>query len=191
MVGKTFKIGVIGHRDVGNFEKHSYIQFCCHRLLSELKQKYSNVIGISGMSEGADSIFAQSAISLSIHLESIIPFGKFESDFQEDYTREKFRYLRSRSKHVTRINFSQRNNVAYRKSMEWIVFKANSVLAIWDGREKGTIGGTWEAVSLSKEINKPMIHIDNKNKAINFYCHIGDRYKLHQNLSVEQIIRHL
>lgn len=73
--------------------------------------------------------------------------------------------------------------------MEWIVFKANSVLAIWDGREKGTIGGTWEAVSLSKEINKPMIHIDSNSRAINLYCHIGDKYKLHRNLSVDQIIR--
>ena len=75
--------------------------------------------------------------------------------------------------------------------MEWLVFKSNSVVAIWDGREEGAIGGTWEGVSLSIKFRKTMIHIDNNSKAMNLYCNKGDTYNLHQNLSVEQIIRYL
>ena len=191
MTEKTFKIGVIGHRDLGNIESHSYAHFCCHRLLAGIKQKYSSVIAISAISDGADSIFAQSAISLGIHLESIIPFGQFASDFQEDLTYERYRSLRSQSKYETRANFSERSNLAYKKSMEWLVFKSNTVVAIWDSREEGSIGGTWEAVSLSMKIRKTMIHIDNKNKTMNFYFNKGDKYHLHKNLSVEQVIRHL
>ncbi len=191
MTDKTFKIGVIGHRDLGNVEKHSYVHFCCHRLLAGSKQKYSNVIAISAISDGADSIFAQSAISLGIHLESIIPFRQFESDFQEDLTHTRYRSLRYQSKYETKTNFSERSNLAYRKSMEWLVFKSHSVVAIWDGKEEGAVGGTWEAVSLSLKIRKTMVHIDNSNKAMNLYCNKGDKYNLHQNLSVEQIIRYL
>lgn len=191
MVDKAFKIGVIGHRDLGNIERYSYAHFCCHRLLTGLKQKFANVIAISAISDGADSIFAQSAISLGISLESIIPFGEFASDFQEDLTYERYRSLRSQSKYETRTNFSERSHAAYRKSMEWIVIKSNTVVAIWDGRKEGAIGGTWEAVSLSQKMRKSMIHMDIYNQAMNLYCNKGDKYNLHRNLSVEQIIRDL
>jgi len=191
IVEQTFKIGVIGHRDLDNTEKHSYTHFCCHRLLVGIKQKYSSVNAISAISNGADSIFAQSAIYLGIHLESIIPFRQFSSDFQEDLAFERYKTLRSQSKYESSANFSERSNLAYRKSMEWLVFKSHAVVAVWDNREEGSIGGTWEAVSLCIKIGKPMIHIDNKNKKLNFYFNKGDGYYSHQNLSVEQIIRQL
>ena len=154
-------------------------------------KKYSSVIAISAISNGADSIFAQSAISLGIRLESIIPFGQFSSDFQEGVTFERYRSLRSQSKYETRANFEKRSNLAYKKSMEWLVFKSNTIVAIWNSREEGSVGGTWEAVSLSMKMRKNMIHIDNENKTMNFHLNRGDKYHLHQNLSVEQVIRYI
>lgn len=191
MAEKPFRIGVIGHRDIGAIEKLSYIHFCCYRILARLKNKYSRVIAISAISDGADSIFAQSAISLGIHLESIIPFGQFSSDFQKELPNERYRFLQSRSKYVTRTNFSVRSNLAYKKSMEWLVFKSNIIIAIWDGREEGTVGGTWEAVSLSMKMRKTMIHIDNNNKATNIYFNNGNKYIFQQDLSEDQITRYL
>jgi hypothetical protein len=191
MVNRTIKIGVIGHIDFGIIENYLSVHYCCHRLLAGLKKKYSNLTALSAMSDGADSIFAQSAISLGIHLESIIPFKTFPSHFQEGLSNERFRSLRSQSKFVTRTNFSKRSNLAYRKSMEWIVFTSNIVLAIWDGREKGTIGGTWEAVSLCRKIRKSMVHIDSNNRTVNLFCIEGDKYSLKKNLSINRIIRNL
>lgn len=189
MVEKTFKIGIIGHRFLGNIEGYSYAHFCCHRLLSGSKQKYSNVIAISAISFGADSIFAQSAISLGIRLESIIPFVQFASDFQDDLAYERYRSLRSQSKYETRVNFSQRSNLAYKKSMEWLIFQSDAVVAIWDSKKVGSTGGTWEAVLLSRKIKKTMIHIDCVNKKINFYFNKAGKYCLHQNLSLKKVIR--
>ncbi|MGZ8159190.1 MAG: hypothetical protein ACXWT4_10320 [Methylobacter sp.] len=191
MTEKAFKIGVIGHRDLGNIERHTYTQFCCHQLLARSKQKYSNIVAISAISDGADSIFAQSAISLGINLDSIIPFGQFSSDFEEELAYERYRFLRSHSKYVTSANFSERSKQAYKKSMEWVVFKSNAIVAIWDGRKEGAMGGTWEAVSLSMKIRKTLIHIDNENRSINLYYNKGNKYLLHQNLSIDQIITYL
>jgi len=191
MIDKTFRIGAVGHRDLDNIEKQLYAYFCCHRLLAGLLEKYATVMGISAMSEGADSIFAQSAVSLGVPLESIIPSRRFDSEFHEDFVKERYQSLLSQAKYITRANFPERSHSAYRKSMEWVVFKSNAVVAIWDGRKKGTIGGTWEAVSLSFRIRKPVVHIDYDNKALNLYFNNGDNYRLHQDLSVEQIIRRL
>ena len=186
MKNGTYNLGVFGHRGLGSIESHSYVQFCCHQLLAGSKQKYSNVVAISAISDGADSIFAQSAISLGIRLQSIIPFGQFASDFQDDLSFERYRSLRSKSEYETKVNFLQRSDVAYKKSMEWVVFKSNTVIAIWDSREEGAIGGTWEAVSLSKKIGKSMVHIDNTKNNIHFYFNDGNKYKLIKNISVKQ-----
>jgi hypothetical protein len=189
MEEKTFKFGVIGHRDLGNIDMHSYTHFCCHRLLAGLKQKYTHVIAISAISDGADSIFAQTAVTLDINLESIIPFRQFASDFKEDLSFEIYQSLRSHSTYETKTSFLERNNLAYKKSMEWLIYQSSAVVAVWDGKEKGTIGGTWEAVALSKKIRKKMVHIDIEKKMMNIYFTKSGKYSLLKKLSVEQIMR--
>jgi hypothetical protein len=191
MTEQPYKIGIIGHRDLGEIENQFYPQLCCHQLLANFKKKYTNVIALSAISAGADSMFAQTAVSLDIRLESIIPFEQFSSDFQDELDLERYTFLRSQSNYDSSANFSERSNQAYRKSMEWLVFKANTIVAIWDGMEIGVIGGTWEAVSLTMKIKKTLIHIDNINKTMNIYINKGDRYLQHQNLSVAQVLDYL
>ena len=66
-------------------------------------------------------------------------------------------------------NFSKRSNMAYKKSMEWVVFKSNIVIAVWDGKKIGSIGGTWEAVLLCKKLNKTIINLDIHNKTMSLH----------------------
>ena len=118
MVGKTFSVGVVGHRDLGSLEQQTYSHFCCYRLLSELKRKYSCVVAVSALAAGADSLLAQSALSLDITLESIIPFEKFSSDFIEELDYERYMTLRSYSYSLKQVNFVERSHSAYKRSME-------------------------------------------------------------------------
>ncbi len=191
MAEVNFRIGIIGHRDLGNQEKHSNIHYCCHRLLKEVIQKHPKVIAISAISDGADSIFAHSAISLNIPLETIIPFKKFADDFEQGAPYTKHQELRKISKHETKVNFSGRSKFAYKKSMEWLVFKSNIIVAIWDGKKIGSIGGTWEAVSLCMKINKTLVHINSESNKISLYVNIGDRYECLPSISLKEIVRYL
>ncbi len=191
MTKENYKIGIIGHRDLGNQERHSNIHYCCHRLLKEVKQKYPNVVAISAISDGADSIFANSAISLEIPLETIIPFGKFANDFKQGAPYIKHRELRKLSMTETKVNFSERSKLAYKKSMEWLVFKSNIIVAIWDGQKLGSIGGTWEAICLCMKINKTLIHINSESNDISLYSNMNDKYDLLSNISPKQIARYI
>lgn len=186
---ETYKVGVVGHRALGPIERQSFIHFWCHRILAILKKKHANMIAVSAIADGADTIFAQSAISLGIELESIIPFGLFSSDFQDEVAYERYRCLRSTSRDETQANFSERSNQAYRKSMEWVMFKSNIVVAVWDGREEGTIGGTWEAISLGIKMRKPIIHIDNVKETLNLYFNNGCDYALEKNITSDRLVR--
>ncbi len=118
------------------------------------------------MSDGADSVFAQSAIALGIELESVIPFSDFESDFADERSRERFKALRANADRETRVNFLGRSPSAYRKSMEWLVFKSHLVVAMWNGDKTITAGGTWESILLCQAFDKPLIRIDSKSRTM-------------------------
>lgn len=191
MTVSDFTIGIVGHRDLGGKDESLYVQLCCHKILSELRNRYPKIKAISAISEGADSIFAQSAISLDIQLESVIPFDDFMSDFSAEVPYERYKSLRKKSDYETRVNFSERSNLAYKKSMEWVVFKSNIVLAVWDGKEIGSIGGTWEAVLLCEKLNKTIIHIDTHNRAMSLYFNEGNKYRPFKNITAEHIVGYI
>lgn len=155
-----FCIGIIGHRYLGGNDMEIYVQSCCHGILSKYKRKYPNLKAVSALSQGADSIFAKSAISLNIGLDAVIPFDEFKSDFFDKPSYETYRKLRGNSNLETKVNFVKRSNLAYKKSMEWVVFKSNIIIVVWDGVKKGATGGTWEAIMLCEKLNKTVIIIN-------------------------------
>lgn len=191
MADTFFNIGIIGHRDLGGEEVNFYVQSCCHKILSELTVKYPKIKAISAISEGADSIFAQSALSLNIQLESVIPYNDFMTDFTGEIPHERYKTLRKSSDFETMVNFSKRSNLAYKKSMEWVVFKSNIVMAIWDGKKIGSIGGTWEAVQLCEKLNKTMINIDIHNKTMSIHFNGRRNYFSRNNITAGQIARYV
>ena len=186
-----FTIGIIGHRDLGGEDVDFYVQTCCHKILSELRSKYPKIRAISAISQGADSIFAQSAVSLNIQLESVIPFSDFKSDFTGEVPCERYKMLRKSSNRETMVNFSKRSNMAYKKSMEWVVFKSNIVIAVWDGKKIGSIGGTWEAVLLCKKLNKTIINLDIHNKTMSLHFNELHNHFYSRNITTGHIARYL
>lgn len=191
MADPLFTIGVIGHRDLGGEDVDLFVQSCCHQILAELKIKYPKIRAVSAISQGADSIFAQCAISLNIPLESVIPFEGFKSDFSGEALHERYKTLRNSSDSETTVNFSKRSHLAYKKSMQWVVFKSNIVIVVWDGRKTGSTGGTWEAVLLCEKLNKTMIHIDIRKKSINLHIAARDTWFPRKNITVGQISRYI
>lgn len=87
MINKPYTIGVIGHRDIGSFDNHEYAHLVIHEILSCLKQEYCDVRAILALSVGANSLFAKSAISLNIQLDSVRPFENYSDDFKSEESR--------------------------------------------------------------------------------------------------------
>lgn len=191
MVNKVHSIGVIGHRYLGGSDAYDYAHLTIFRVLGEFKREYNELIAISAVSEGADTLFAKSAIALNIKLESVIPYDNFSSDFSLEESLERYVSIRKASNKESLLRFQQRSNQAYKKSMEWIVFKSSTVIAIWDGKEIGTVGGTWEAISLCKKMRKKIIHIDTVKKVINVHTYSNNRYVVIRDISHNEILRYI
>lgn len=188
---RTTVVGGIGHRDVETLEELPYVHLCFHRLLTELVRRFPRLKAISPLAAGADTIFAQCAKTLSIPLESVIPFANFDADFADPETNARYHSLRNSAVCEYRLNFSERNERAYKKSMEWVVFKSNIVIAAWDGRRASSVGGTWEAVSLCEKMGKTLIHIDTANKTLRLHVGRSGSSATHKSISISQLMRQL
>jgi len=188
---QTITVGGIGHRGVDALGEFPYVQLCFHRVLTELARRFPRVKVVSALATGADTVFAQCARTLSIPLESVIPFASFDSDFAGPETNARYRSLRRGAICEHRLHFSERNDRAYRKSMQWVVFKSTIVVAAWDGRRVGSPGGTWEAVSLCEKLGKTLIHVDTASKTLSLHVGGSGSSSTHRDVPVGQIMRQL
>jgi hypothetical protein len=168
MENAFFCIGIIGHRYLGGNDVDIFVQTCCHKILSDFKWNYPNLKAVSALSQGADSIFAQSAISLNIELDAVIPFDEFQSDFFDETAYETYRKLRNIASLETKVNFVKRSNLAYKKSMDWVVFKSNFIIVVWDGKKEGSTGGTWEAIKLCEKLHKKVVIINISTRTMGY-----------------------
>ena len=190
-VKRTVTIGGIGHCDLDALDVFPYVQLCFHRVLTELARRFPRLKAVSALATGADTVFAQCAKTLSIPLESVIPFANFDADFADPEPNARYRALRGSAFCENRLHFSERNDRAYKKSMEWVVFKSNIVVAAWDGRRVGSPGGTWAAVSLCEKLGKTLIHVDTANKTLNILGGRGGSFAARRDVPASQIMRHL
>jgi hypothetical protein len=185
---QTITVGGIGHRGLEPVGEFPHVQLCFHRILNELARRFPRLKAVSALASG---VFAQCATTLLIPLESVIPFTNFEADFADPEANARYRSLRDSAIYEHRLYFSERDDRAYKKSMEWVVFKSNIVVAAWDGRHAGSSGGTWEAISLCERLGKMLIHVDTVNKTLNLHVGRSGKSATLSHVSVTQIMRQL
>lgn len=163
------RYGIAGHR---NFDNKKAVDFMIRQyidILREAKIQNLNVTAISALAEGADTLFAEAALSLSIPLESIRPFAEYPSDFK---TNDSFlRYEKLCNSAVRKINlpFNKRSDTAYQAAMHWIVDNCDVLIAVWDGEASGKIGGTKDAIDRAILLNRNWIHINVAELSVDFH----------------------
>lgn len=116
---------------------------------------------ITGMALGADQIFAKAAISLkelgySLGLIAALPFAGQESKWP---SASKATYNQILSKCDQCVPVSEPGYAAWKmqKRNEWMVDRADYVLAVWDGNQGG---GTYNCVSYAIQQRKSMLRLD-------------------------------
>lgn len=188
MVRQCHHVGIIGHCELTD-DDISFSLISIHHVLSQLKNKYQDTRAISAISKGADSLFAQRALELGIELESIIPFSEFGSDFHSEETYERYMSIKRSSNVKHHLAFTERDEAAYKKSMELVVFKSDIIIAVWNGKEVGSKGGTWEAVCLCKKLRRNMLHINLSARRIDIYFNNSRGYITEKSINIRDIQR--
>lgn len=80
-------VAIVGHRDLGGARTSAFVADASESVLSAARSRWPTVTAISALAEGADTIFAETALALEIPLRVVRPFRDYEEDFVDEASR--------------------------------------------------------------------------------------------------------
>jgi len=153
--GDRFVVGVTGHRDLGGAEDE--VASALRGALEEYQRTHGGrLVVLSAIAAGADSLFAEAAISLGIPLNVALPFEGYEEDFADGDERERFETLLAAAEQRCTLPYEGRSTEAYASVGRWIVDHSDHLVAVWDGMPARGLGGTGYVVAYARERGHPM-----------------------------------
>jgi len=155
-----FRIGIVGHRYLANAETIAFVTDQSLAALRQAQAEHSDVVAVSAIAEGADTLFAEAALTLDIPLEIVQPFADYAADFETLLAKQRYEQLRVAARSEAKLIYKGRSNVAYEAAMNWIVRRSDLLLFVWDGLPAEGAGGTGDAVKQTLQLNKPWLHLD-------------------------------
>ncbi len=157
----AFRLGVVGHRNVAAEqvpELEAEITRHLHRLSELLSTNYSGarvvspipVTIVSALAEGADRIFARTALQVlgtRAKLVAVLPVAAddYERDFPDSASEFRDLLARCAQVSVVPIKPGDTREAKYRRSWEAISAQSNLVFALWD-LKPGLTAGTAECI---------------------------------------------
>ncbi|MEP7375190.1 MAG: hypothetical protein ABI675_17455 [Chitinophagaceae bacterium] len=164
------RIGIVGHRFFATEDINRFVYEQCSSVLKILKTSgYNNIVALSAMAEGSDTIFLKAAISLNIPFEIIRPFEQYVQDFTSVFSRNRYLLLQRSATKEIRLPYFHRSEDAYFDAMKWVVTNSHVLIAVWDCKEGRGRGGTSDAIKLAVESNDDWVHIDVTDRSTKFY----------------------
>lgn len=153
--GDRFVVGVTGHRDLAGAEDG-----IASALRADLEARQGthgdHLIALSAIAAGADSLFAEAAISLGIPLEVVLPFEGYVEDFEEGAERERFQALLAAARIARTLPYQGRSAEAYAAVGRWVVKHSDHLVAVWDGMPARGRGGTGDIVAYARGRGHPV-----------------------------------
>lgn len=117
------------------------------------------LIGISCVARGADSVFAQAVLDLGGELEVVLPAAGYREEKVKPDHSAQFDELIRRAKAVRVMPFEKANRVAYEAANEVLVSTCDTLFAVWDGHSSADKGGTASVVEYARSRGVPVVVI--------------------------------
>lgn len=149
----TFAIGITGHRDLAP-DALAAVKDHVTDQISSVGQRFKHVQVelISGLAEGADSIVAQAALDMGIKVRAILPMPlkTYEEDFSADGLRELRQLISEPNLTIEELPLQSEKPVdrdrQYAMLKDYLVRRSNILMALWDNKVTGLLGGTSDVV---------------------------------------------
>lgn len=164
-----FHLGIVGHRYLGDRRTVEFVFQECMAILSRSLTDHSDVVALSAIAEGADTLFAEAALELGIPLDIVRPFSKYASDFKTAGAKRRYERLRAFARREAKLGHEERSGLAYQEAMQWIVTHSDLLIVAWNGQPARGSVGTGEAVKQAVNLERPWVHLDVTNLSVKFH----------------------
>ncbi|NKY27123.1 hypothetical protein HGB38_12945 [Nocardia gamkensis] len=146
------RIGVTGHT---NFTPAT--EPLVSAVIGELLAAYAapDLVGVSCLARGADSMFAKAVLDAGGQLEVVLPSRNYrEAQVRPDQA-DLFDELVDRAAAVRVMDFDDAGLEAYEAANETMLASCDRLIAVWDGAA-GQSGGTGSVVALARRRDVPV-----------------------------------
>jgi hypothetical protein len=159
-------IGVTGHRDLRP-EDRGQLEASVRQIIEKLAADFPHtpLILLSSLAEGADRLVAEVALDLGLELIVPLPMSReiYATDFSTAASREEFESLLQKArqwfelpimKGTTQEEVKARGparNIQYEQAGVYVVRHSHLLIALWDGVESHSVGGTCEVIKFQLE----------------------------------------
>lgn len=179
MAERPFRIAVTGHCCLSGDVTTTFVTVAFETILRRLRETLPvGLVALSGLAEGADTLFAEQALAQSIPLKAIIAADDLAETFVLGAACARFFSLCVRSQCI-RLPFTKAGPDAY-TGLGWaLVNSADLLVAAWDGQPAPALGSTSGVVAYARQRGRPIIHIHTVRHRITGFATSGllQRYK--------------
>ena len=121
--------------------------------------KWERVLAVTSLAAGSDQIFAECGLAAGNDLMVIIPCDQYESTFTNSDDLATYRKLLKSSVESLQLPFPAPSEEAYWAAGRRMVDMTDMLIAVWDGRPAGGLGGTADVVHYAENLHKEVLHI--------------------------------
>lgn len=139
------RVAVTGHMNITE-ETAVLVRAEIARRLAE----FPDLVGVSCIARGADSVFAQAVLDADGRLEVVLPSRNYRAAKVKPDHAPVFDDLVARASEVRVMGFEEVGREAYEAANEALLESADRLVAVWDGKG-GEAGGTGSVVNLARE----------------------------------------
>lgn len=147
------RIGVTGHMDLTPASV-DLVREEIRRVLASVAG--SDLVGVSCVAAGADSIFAEVVLGLGGTLEVVLPAADYRAAKVKPDHAPLFDRLIRQATIVRTMPFSTSNRDAYAAANEALLSSVDQLMAVWDGRDPVDKGGTGSVVMEARSRGIPV-----------------------------------
>lgn len=149
---KSTRIGFTGHQGLDAATGASVLV-----ALEALISKLLPVTGISSLAEGSDQIFARAVLDAGGTLLVVVPCKEYEQTFKSEAALNNYRTFLSRASQIVKLDYVAPTEEAFWAAGQRVVLESERVVAVWDGKPAGGLGGTADVVEFARERG---VHVD-------------------------------
>lgn len=149
-------IALKGHRNLRRPEAVGEALAALLRTLSVEIQ--GTLVGVSSIAPGADTLFAQAVLELSLPWRALLPVPV--ADLRQDFSPADWQLREHLLARATEVQVSGTPNGENEADLECgmeTVDQADLLIAVWDGQPAAEPGGTGDIVAYARGVGKPLI----------------------------------
>jgi len=148
------RIGITGHMNI-TAATVPLVYSEIVRLLTDAPDQ-AELVGVSCIARGADSVFAQAVLNVGGRLEVVLPSRNYrERKVKPDHANQ-FDELLRRAETVHVMDFDDAGRPAYEAANE-VILGCDRLIAVWDGEPAVDGSGTGSVVAIAQRRGLPVV----------------------------------